>query len=107
MLERIPNLTFFSNAYWNQMGDEVYGTIEGAFRQFLDDSSRLPDDGKSLRRELFGELMLIHRDDAYDRWVTTNRTDVETIRSVGGRLIMPEQVQSLMAILDQSFEPDA
>ena len=106
MLERIPNLKFFSNAYWNQMGDEVYGNIEGAFRQFVADAGRLPDGGTGLRRELYGELMLIHGDDAYDRWVKMNRTNVETIRAVGGRFILPEQVQSLMAVLDQSFDPD-
>jgi hypothetical protein len=28
MLEKIPTLAFFSQAYWNQMGPEVYGSID-------------------------------------------------------------------------------
>ena len=108
MLERIPLLTFFSNGYWNQLGAEVYGSIETAFRQYLADAARLPDGGKSFRRELYGELMLIHASDAYDSWVKTSRCNSETIRAVGGRFIMPEKVQSLMAVLDESFDhPDA
>ena len=90
------------------MGNEIFGSIEGAFRQFLADGAGLPDGGKSLRRELLGELMLLQGGDAYVRWLKTNRNNVETIRAVGGRFIMPEQVPSLMAVLDESFDhPDA
>ena len=107
MLERVPHLKFFSNAYWNQMGDEVYGNIEAAFRQFLADADRLPDGGRSMRRELYGELMLILDSDDYDRWVKLNRTNVETIRTIGGRFMMPGEVRPLLAILDENFDPDA
>lgn len=107
MLERVPNLKFFSNAYWNQLGDEVYGNIAAAFRQFLADAARLPDKGNSIRRELYGELMLILDSDAYNRWLEHNRTNIETIKAVGGRFIFPEEVRPLMAILDESFAPDA
>lgn len=107
MLDRIPHLRQFSRLYWNQMGDEVYGNIEGAFRQFLNDAASFPDEGKSVRRALYRELMLILANDDYDRWIKLNRTNVETIRTIGGRFIIPDQVQPLMAILDESFVPDA
>jgi hypothetical protein len=107
MLEQVPNLKFFSNAYWSQMGDEVYGNIAAAFRQFLADAAHLPDEGNSIRRELYGELMLILDSDAYNRWLKHSRTNIETIRAVGGRFIFPDQVRPLMAILDERFAPDA
>jgi hypothetical protein len=89
------------------MADEVYGNIETAFRQFLTDAARLPNEGNSIRRELYGELMLILDSDAYNRWLKHNRTNIGTIKAVGGRFILPEQVRPLMAILDESFAPDA
>jgi hypothetical protein len=107
MLERMPHLTFFSRGYWNQLGDEVYGSIGVAFRQFLADGARLPDRGRSVRRELYGELMHILDNGDYDRWVTLNRTNVESIKAVGGRFILPEHVKPLMAILDETFDSDA
>ena len=107
MLDRIPLLQQFSRLYWHQMGSEVYGTIELAFRQFLDDAARTPDGGKSLRRGLYGELMLILDCDDYDRWLDLNRNNVEIIKAVGGRFIMPDQVRPLLTILDESFEADA
>ena len=107
MLEQLPNLKFFSRAYWNQMGAEAYGNIEAAFRHLLADAACLPDKGASIRRELYGELMVILDSDAYGSWVKLNRTNVATIKAIGGRFIMPEQVKPLMAILDESFDPDA
>lgn len=107
MLERVPNLKFFSNAYWNQMGADIYGNIGTAFRQFLDDAARLPDGGAATRRKLYGELLLILDSDDYDRWVKLNRTNVETIKAVGGRFIMPKDVKPLIAILDENFDLDA
>jgi hypothetical protein len=107
MLDRIPLLQQFSRLYWNQMGPDVHGTIERAFRQFLDDAARTPDGGESLRRALYAELMIILDSSDYDRWVKVNRTNVETIEVVGGRFILPEQVRPLMTILDESFEADA
>jgi hypothetical protein len=107
MLDRIPLLQQFSRLYWHQMGSEVYGTIDLAFRQFLGDAARTPDGGKSLRRGLYGELMLILDSDDYDRWVELNFTNVQTIKAVGGRFIMPDQVRLLLNILDENFEPDA
>jgi hypothetical protein len=106
MLERIPHLKFFSNCYWNQLGDEVYGSIERAFRHYLDDASRLPDQGKIMRRDLYGELMLILESERYRDWLRTALTDSDTIRAVGGRFIMPEQVRPLLAILDEKFDAD-
>ena len=106
MLERIPNLKFFSNAYWNQMGSEVYGDIGAAFRQFLVDAASQPDGGKGTRRQLYGELMLILNNNAYDHWVQANRTNADAIKAVDGRFIMPDQVQLLMDILDEKIAPD-
>jgi hypothetical protein len=106
MLNHIPNLKFFSNAYWNQMGNDVYGNIDAAFRQFVADAARLPDGGRDVRRALLGEIMLITDNDAYGRWVNGNRTNPETIKTVGGRFIMPDQVKLLMAILDEKTGAD-
>ena len=107
MLDRIPHLQQFSRLYWDQMGDEVYGTIQNAFRQLLADAARLPDAGRSLRRTLYGELMLILDNPEYAEWVQLGLCDVETGNAVGGRFISPEQVGSLIAILDEGFAPDA
>jgi hypothetical protein len=52
MLDRLPTLQQFSRLYWGQTGDLVYGTIERAFRAFLEDASRLADRGRSIRRAL-------------------------------------------------------
>ena len=107
MLDRIPYLHQFSQLYWHQMGDEIYGTIDRAFRHYLADASRLPDAGKSLRRGLYSELMLILDSTAYEDWVKLSRSNVEAVRAVGGRFIFPEDVRPLMAILDETFTPDA
>jgi hypothetical protein len=107
MLDRIPCLQQFSRLYWNQTGDEVYGTIDRAFRQYLADASRLPDAGANLRRGLFGELMLILDSADYDEWLTHNRTNIEAINAVGGRFIFSDEVRPLMAILDEQFDADA
>jgi hypothetical protein len=107
MLERIPHLQFFSNCYWNQLGGEVYGSIDDAFRQYVSDAARLPDQGRSTRRELYGELMLILESDRYRDWLSSAQTNSETIRAVGGRFIMPQEIRSLLAILDKQDEPDA
>lgn len=107
MLDRIPWLHQFSRLYWHQMGDEVYGTIDRAFRQYLADASRLPDAGTSFRRGLYGELMLLLHSSDYEQWLNSNRTDIETINAVGGRFIFPDEVRPLMAILDEQFDADA
>jgi hypothetical protein len=107
MLDRLPTLQQFSRLYWHQMGDEVYGTIERAFREFLGDAARLPDQGRSIRRALYGELMLIRDNPAYGDWVQFGLYDRETGRSVGGRFIMPEQVAPLMGILDEKAQHDS
>jgi hypothetical protein len=106
MLDRIPNLKFFSNAYWNQMGTNVFGRVEGAFRQFLADAARLPDGGTDFRRQLYAELMLILDSEEYENWLKLNRSNSEVIRAVGGRFLVPEDVRPLMAILDETFSPD-
>jgi hypothetical protein len=107
MLERIPHLVLFLQTYWNQMGPEVHGTIEGAFRQFVADLSRSRDGGASVRRELFGELMLILDSEAYQQWLDASRTDIPTLNALGGCFILPNKVRPLLAILDERLDPDA
>jgi hypothetical protein len=106
MLEQIPRLRYFSNAYWNQTGDLIYGNLEFAFRQFIADLLRMPDKGVDIRRELYGELMLLLDNVAYDRWVNVHRTDPDTIEAVGGRFIFPDEIRPLIAILDEDFTAD-
>ena len=106
MLEQIPRLRYFSNAHWNQSGDLIYGNLEAAFRQFVTDLIRMPDKGVEIRRELYGELMLVLDNDAYDRWVNVYRTDPDTIEAVGGRFIFPDEIRPLIAILDEDFTVD-
>ena len=107
MLNRIPCLHQFSRLYWHQMGDVVHGTIDRAFRQYLSDASKLPDAGSGLRRDLYGELMLILDSADYEEWLAVNRTNIEIIKSVGGRFIFPDEVRPLMAILDEQFDADS
>lgn len=107
MLDRLPILQQFSRLYWNQMGNEVYGTIGSAFREFLDDAARLPDQGISIRRALYGELMLIHDNGAYGEWVEFGLCDRDTVKAMGGRFIRAEEVAPLMAILDQKPQHDS
>ena len=89
------------------MGDEVYGTIDRAFRQYLADASRTEDAGTSLRRSLYGELMLILDSAAYENWLHVSRTNIETINAIGGRFIFPDDVRLLTAILDERSDADA
>ena len=106
MLEQLPRLKYFSNAYWSQSGDLIYGNLGAAFRQFVTDLIRMPDKGVEIRRELYGELMLVLDNDAYDRWVNVYRTDPDTIEAVGGRFIFPDEIRPLIAILDEDFTAD-
>ena len=107
MLDRIPKLKFFSGAYWNQMGTDIYGNIEGAFRQFLADAARLPDGGTEFRRQLYAELMLTLDSEEYESWLKLNCSNVGAIRAIGGRFLFPEDLRPLLAILDETFTPDA
>jgi hypothetical protein len=102
MLDRLPTFQQFSRLYWNQLGDEVYGTIGCAFREFLNDAARLPDQGKSIRRTLHGELMLIHQNPAYGQLVQFGLYNRNIGKAVGGRFISPEEVASLIAILNEN-----
>lgn len=93
MIDQTPILLRFSRLYWNQMGREVYGTIHKALRAMLDDG------GEAIQQALRRELMLIsHRD--YADWFERVRTDVETIRKVGGRFILPQEVPTLLEELE-------
>ena len=89
------------------MGVAVYGTIGSAFREFLNDAARLPDQGKGIRRALYGELMLIHDNRAYHEWVQFGLYDRDTGKAVGGRFILEGEVASLMAILDEKPQHDS
>jgi len=106
MLDRLPHLHSFSRLYWHQMGDEIYGSIDNALRQFLDDAARLPDGGAGYRRALLQELMLTSGAE-YERWVADHYTDVGTIQSLGGCFIMPSEVPLLLSVLEEASVPDA
>lgn len=81
-------------AYWNQMGSEVYGSIENALRQMLDDG------GVETQRSLRKELMRISEGDDYRNWYAAARTDVSTIRQIGGAFILPEKIPDLLTVLE-------
>lgn len=99
MIREIPNLAFFSRMYWNQMGKEVFISIDRAFEKLLDDAAKLPDRGVSFRRNLLKELMLINGSDRYSQWLREARQDSKAIDSIGGRFILPKHVPVLVDIL--------
>lgn len=88
------------------MGGEAFGDVETAFRRFLADAARLPDEGRAVRRALYRELLLISGVE-YARWLQTHHRDISTIKSVGGRFIHVDDAQSLIAVLEQVIGQDA
>jgi hypothetical protein len=104
MIDSIPILHKFSRLYWGQMGDEVYGTLEKAFLQMLEDASLLPDRGNKFKQDLYGELMLIADNPSYEQWVIDNFSNPVEIRNVAGRFIMPSEVKVLRKLLESRIE---
>ena len=56
-LQSFPTFKLFMGGYWNQMGDEVYGTLDAALEQFVSDASRTDDP-----TEYLGNLLLEMRE---------------------------------------------
>jgi hypothetical protein len=81
--------------YWNQMGPDIYGSIENALRQMLEDG------GEEIQRLLRKELMLIGQGDGYREWLSKARSDVKSIRQMGGASILPEDVPVLLAVIEE------
>jgi len=87
---KFEHLTYFLFGYWNQLGDEVHGSIEGAAAAFRSESrdyirGLLGDLEKAERDGLFG---VGYDDPAYDSiyWsqfdTIMNKADVAVVRRI-------------------------
>ena len=94
-LDEIPTLVKFTRLYWNQMGREVYGSVQNALREMLNDG------GEQIQGSLRKDLMRIGSSDDYRKWFERAREDIPTIRAVGGRFILPEEVPDLLIVLEE------
>lgn len=94
-LDDVPTLVRFLRLYWNQMGPDIYGSVENAMRQMLDDG------GEEIQRLLRKDLMLIGQGDSYRKWLAHARTDIKTIQKMGGASILPEDVPLLLTTLEK------
>jgi len=102
MIKKIPCLVSFTKAYWNQLGPDVYGSIEAAFGQMLSDARRSKDAGGALRLNLRRELMSIYQSSEYEMWLKSARRDPDAIDRVGGAFIFPEDVPVLLQKLESN-----
>ncbi|HEX8240150.1 MAG TPA: hypothetical protein VF574_10470 [Allosphingosinicella sp.] len=83
-------LTYFLNGYWNQMGDEVHGSIEGAATAFCSESTAYIQGllGDLERAEQDGLFGVAYGDSAYDSiyWSQfdrfMNKTDAAVVRRI-------------------------
>lgn len=103
MIDQTKYLNQFLRLYWNQSGNLVYGTIEKAFRAFLSDCQRLPDKGSQIIRYLYRELDFIFNNDDYAKWIDGPK-DTSSIKMVGGRFIWPDEIGTLIKILNDHNE---
>ena len=101
MIERIPSIIFFTKGYWNQMGPDVYGSIDRALTQMLSDTKKMPNEGIDLVSNLKRELTEINRNGWYSDWLRNARFDVDVINSVGGAFVMPDEVPLLLRIIEE------
>lgn len=72
------------------MGPEVFGTIEAAI------GCMISDGGTTTKDALVKELELICDNQDYTEWLKKERYNIETIKFVGGRFLMPEDVAKLL-----------
>ena len=97
--EAFPTFKLFMGGYWNQMGDEVYGTLDAALEQFASDASRSSDPA-----EHFGKLILEMRE-IRQRGYALKLDGVETSqvwefwRKAGGRGLSPNDFDLIEAFL--------
>lgn len=103
MIEKIPNLHQFLRLYWNEMGIPAYGDIQNAFNQFLQDCRRLHDNGESILREVYKELMLISGNPEYEKWLRDNRGNPIVSSMTGGRLLQPNEIEKLLSMIKNSW----
>lgn len=76
------------------MGPDIYGSVENAMRQMLDDG------GEEFQCLLRKDLMLIGQGGSYRKWLAQARSDPKTIRQLGGASILPEDVPRLLTVLE-------
>lgn len=100
-LSDIPTLTHFTRGYWNQLGADVYGSIEAAFSQMLSDASRSDDGGTEFRLNVRRELMSIYNSTEYEAWLKEARCDPAIIREAGGRFVLSHHVEILLKNLEE------
>lgn len=107
MIESIPTFLQFTRLYWNQMGDEAYGSIENAFSEFLRDC-RKSSEYMNIVRSLYLELEVIADSEEYERWLHRNTSKAEYIRLAGGRFVWPDEANRLRGLLDSlGLAPDS
>jgi hypothetical protein len=82
------------------MGSEVYGSIENAFNQMLEDIGKISDKDMSSTRAIYRELMGLVDDIDYKDWITKQFDNPNVIRRVGGRFVFPDEIPALIKILD-------
>lgn len=99
-LQDIPNIHFFTRLYWNQMGPDAWGSLARALRQMLADASKLPDGGSTLRHDLRLELMRAEGSSQYEEWLGRAMYDPDIVRKVGGRFVLPEEIPTMLTVLD-------
>jgi hypothetical protein len=103
MIEKFPTFLKFSRLYWNETGSDLYGSIESALEQMIEDSLGLGDAGADFRKVFYGELMQLTGNPNYTKWVEENEEDIEAIKLVGGRFVGPEEIPLLLSILDREI----
>jgi hypothetical protein len=77
------------------MGPDIYGSVENAMREMLNDG------GKEIQTLLRRELMLIGQGDSYRKWLAQARSDIKIIRQLGGASILPEDIPLLLDVLEE------
>lgn len=77
------------------MGPDIYGSVENAMREMLNDG------GEEIQALLRRDLMLIGQGDSYRKWLAHARSDIKTIRQLGGASILPEDIPLLLDVLEE------
>jgi hypothetical protein len=77
------------------MGPDIYGSVENAMRQMLNDG------GEEIQRLLRKDLTLIGQGDSYREWLSKARSDIKSIRQMGGASILPEDVPVLLGVIEE------
>ena len=105
MKDKIPSLIYFTKCYWNQMGHDLYSSVENAFSEMLADASRTPDRGAGLMASLRKELMYVYDNPEYATWLEDLRQSPDSVSEIGGAVILPEKIPILLQRLDADSLP--